>query len=379
MTRALRRVCVIGAGLAGLACALAAASRGLRVQLLDDAPERPAVPAHIEVVPNMLRDLAELGVAEDCVRAGFAYRGVEVLDRQGRCLHELPTPHLAGQRFPAALGIRHGDLHQVLERAATLRGVALAREARVARVQGHGEQPGVVLATGESFEADLVVLATGLQGALRGEVFPHAPPVTDLGQAWWHTLMPRPVDLDRPLIAVGDAGRRVVMVPVRHDIAGLALTEPRPGAMPPAQVTPIDPIPHLRAVLASFAPRVRAAAVHLRDGLPVALRPVRTGLLDAPWYRAGVLAVGDCAHALPPHLGQAAAQAIEDARVLGELMAQAPDRAALLDGFQRRRTERVQRVHELTVTAARWDLAPDGDADLGRLSDRLARTVALPA
>lgn len=376
MTRGLRRVCVIGAGLAGLACALAAASRGLRVQLLDDAPERPAVPAHIEVVPNMLRDLAELGVAEDCVRAGFAYRGVEVLDRQGRCLHQLPTPHLAGQRFPAALGIRHADLHQVLERAAALRGVALAREARVARVQGHGGQPGVVLATGESFEADLVLLATGLQGALRSEVFPQAAPVADLGQAWWYTLMPRPVDLDRPLIAVGDAGRRVVIVPVRHDVAGLALTEPKPVAVPQG---PTARVTHVRSALASFAPRVRAAAAHLSDGLPVAMRPVRVGLLDAPWHRAGVLAVGDCAHALPPHLGQAAAQAIEDARVLGELMAQAPDRAALLDGFQRRRTERVQRVHELTVTAARWDLAPDGDADLGRLSDRLARTVALPA
>ena len=65
--------------------------------------------------------------------------------------------------------------------------------------------------------------------------------------------------------------------------------------------------------------------------------------------------------------------------MLGDLLADASDRSALFEAFQQRRVERVRRVHELTATAARWDLVPDSGADLSLLMDKLARTVAQPA
>lgn len=373
MTQRLKRACVIGAGLAGLCCALAAANRGLRVQLLDEAVEPRALAAHIEVVPSMLRDLVAFGVADDCVRAGFPYRGIDVIDRQGRHLHELPTERLAGARFPAALGIRHDELHRLLERAALARGVALRRAARVQAVHEQAGVAHVAIDGGASVEADLVVLAVGAGSALPLALFPHAKPAAELRQAWWYTLLPRPVDLDRPLIACGGAGRRAVLVPVRHDQAGLALTEP---SAPPADVAPAA---HLRDALSRFAPRLRALAPRLDERTPITLRPARSALLETPWHRGAVLAVGDCAHALPPHFGQGAAQAVEDARALAELLAVDARPADLFEAFERRRVERVRRVHEITTTAARWDLQPDSAADLNLLMERLAQTVAQPA
>ena len=82
---------------------------------------------------------------------------------------------------------------------------------------------------------------------------------------------------------------------------------------------------------------------------------------------------------VPPHFGQAAAQAIEDARVLGDLLADASDRASLFEDFQHRRLRRVQRVHELTLSAARVDLEPESGADLSLLMSQLSQTVAQPA
>ena len=373
MTQRLTRACVIGAGLAGLCCAIAAASRGLRVQLLDESAAPRALAAHIEVVPNMLRDLVAFGVGDDCVRAGFPYRGVDVIDRHGRHLHELPTERLAGPRFPAALGIRHDDLHRLLERAALARGVTLRRAARVQAVHEHAGVAQVAVDGGESVAADLVVLATGAGSELPLALFPHAKPVAELRQAWWYTVLPRPVDLDRPVIACGDAGRRAVLVPVRHDQAGLALSEPS------APSTGIAAAEHLRRALTSFAPRLRALAPRLDEHTPITLRPARAALLDVPWHRGAVLAVGDCAHALPPHFGQAAAQAVEDARVLADLLDADVSRDRLFDAFERRRAERVRRVHEITTTATRWDLQPDSAADLSLLMERLAQTVAQPA
>lgn len=373
MTQHLMRACVIGAGLAGLCCALAAASRGLRVHLFDEAAEPRSLAAHIEVVPNMLRDLVAFGVGDDCVRAGFPYRGIDVIDRHGRHLHELPTERLAGPRFPAALGIRYDELHRVLERAALDRGVTLRRAARVQAVHEQAGAARVAIDGGEPVEADLVVLAAGAGSTLPLSLFPHAKPATELHQAWWYTLLPRPVDLDRPLIAFGDTGRRAVLVPVRHDQAGLALTEPSAA---PAGLAHAE---HLRQALGTFAPRLRALVPRLDDATPVTLRPARSALLEAPWHRGAVLAVGDCAHALPPHFGQAAAQAVEDARVLAELLDASASRAELFGAFERRRTERVRCVHEITTTAARWDLQPDSAANLNLLMERLAQTVAQPA
>lgn len=367
------RVCVVGAGIAGLACALAAARAGLAVQLVDEGAATRELPASVNVVPSMLRDLARLGVVEDCVRAGFAYRGVDVLDRQGRQLFEVPTEPLAGPRLPAALGMRHGDLHRVLQQAGQRHGVQLLPGARVDAVEAQAGGACVRLTDGRRLAADLVLLATGALSPLRAAVFSHAQPVQALGQVWRYALVRRPAGLDRPAIAPGGPGRRAVLLPVQHDTAGVAVTEP---------VSAHDDAPaaaQLRRALAAFAPPVRDLAARIDAHTPVATRPVVSGVLDAPWHRGPVLAVGDGAHALPPHFGQSAAQSIEDAIVLADLLATAGDRDALLHAFEQRRSPRSRVVHEITTTAARWDLQPDGAADLDRLLQRLASSVLQPA
>lgn len=373
MTLQPMRVCVVGAGIAGLACALAAARAGLAVQLVDEAAAPRQLPASINVVPGMLRDLATLGVADDCVRAGFAYLGADMLDRQGRRLFEVPAERLAGPRLPAALGMRHGDLMAVLDRAGQRHGVQTLRSARVAAIAAEPGEGCIRLADGGHLGADLVLLATGANSPLRAAVFSQARPVQPLGQVWRYALTYRPPGLDRPLIATGGPGSRAVLLPVQHDTAGLSVTEPE------ALHDDAPAAAQLSRALRSFASPVRDLAARIDEQTPVATRPVFSGVLEAPWHRGPVLAVGDVAHALPPHFGQSAAQAVEDACVLGELLAGTLDRDDLFRAFERRRVARARQVHEITSTAAQWDLKPDRSTDLEQLFQRLARTVAQPA
>jgi 2-polyprenyl-6-methoxyphenol hydroxylase-like FAD-dependent oxidoreductase len=359
------RVCVVGAGLAGLACALAAAAAGAQVEVLDERAEPISVHAHVEVVPNLLRDLVTLGVADDCVKAGFPYRGVAVTDPTGRAGFELPTQRLAPSGYPEALGLAYDTLAAILTRSAVRCGARLRWSAGVMAVTLHDGAARLELVDGTECTPDLVLLATGAHSPLRDALHPGARIERGLGREWTYALLPRPRGLDRALHVVGHEGERAFVVPVSATAIGVALSASMAGSFGwnPAAMPPV-----LQPLLA-----------HVDAATPRVVRPVQAQLMQAPWHRGNVLCVGECAHALPPHFGQAAAQAAEDAVVLKDLLQQQLPIDTLMQRFGERRHERAAQVFELVAQAARWHFEPQAGADLRDLTERLARLVATPA
>lgn len=346
---AVRNVGIVGAGLAGLSAALAASLAGARVEVFE-AEARPAMPAaHIEVVPNLLRDLVVLELGASCVRRGFPYQGFAVLDGDGRRHFEIPTPRLAGERYPAALGMVYGDLLALLREAVQSHGAQLHQGVLVRDAQEHGAQHGF----------DLTVVATGRTGDIES-----------LPQQWCHALLPRPAWLNGAAWVVGADRCKAMLVPVDTKRAGVAVLQAAGSAATPAA---------LRETLAVQGPLLRKLGAHFNDDTPVLVRPVQSGMLHGAWHEHDVLRIGHGAHVLPPHFGQAAAQCVEDAVVLGALLRERLERGALLERFMARRGERARQVHALATQAARWDLRPVADTDLPALAERLAPLVAQPA
>jgi len=356
-------VCVIGAGLAGLACALAVAMDGVCVDVFDEQTALAHPPAHVDVVTNLMRDLVSLGVADDCVRAGFPYRGITFVDGSGRTRFELPTRRLAPLGYPEALGIAHGDFTGILARAAQARGVRLHWQTQVQALRTQGESTVLRLADGRELAPDLVVLATGLRSPLRALAMPDSPAPTRLGDDWTCALLPRPRGLDGTMLVVDQAGQRAIVVPVNATTIGVALI-PAGGPAPAGTATP--------AVL-------QPLLAHMDAHTPRVVRPMLASLLPAPWHRANVLCVGECAHALPPHLGQSAAQAFEDATALRDLLSQGLAPTVLAQRYSERRVPRASQVFHLVCQAARSQLSPDAGTDLRDLAQQLSRIVATAA
>jgi salicylate hydroxylase len=73
------------------------------------------------------------------------------------------------------------------------------------------------------------------------------------------------------------------------------------------------------------------------------------------WSRDRVVLMGDAAHAPLPHQGQGAGQAIEDAYVLGHLLAHAgpSEHQRVFDTFQRLRQGRARRVQHYSRLAGK--------------------------
>jgi 2-polyprenyl-6-methoxyphenol hydroxylase-like FAD-dependent oxidoreductase len=354
---------VIGAGLAGLSAALAIGNAGLRVDVFEAASAPGEWAAPIDVVPNLLRDLAALGIGEDCVRRGFPYHGVDLLDDDGRALLQMETARLAGPQFPSSLGMVYGDLLDRLRVAAVAQGARLHFAMPVRDVhEGHV----VVTESGERRDVDWVVVAAGSQSATLSTAIGPTMSVESLPQQWCHALLPRPRAVQRASWVFGKDFTKAMLVPVGARRVGIALLQSAGAAATPAA---------MRAVLATQGRLMDTLATYWTDDVPTLRRPVRTGLLEGPWHANGVLRIGHSAHVLPPHFGQAAAQVVEDAVVLGELLRDRPERDALLEAFMARRGERARSVHAVVTQAARWDLRPEAETDLPALAASLAPIV----
>jgi 2-polyprenyl-6-methoxyphenol hydroxylase-like FAD-dependent oxidoreductase len=362
------RIVVVGAGIAGLAAALACARAGAQVQVIEARAAVPSVPAHIDLVPSLLRDLARLGAAEACVRRGFAYNGLAVVDEHGDEGLRLPTPRLVGPQLPPAAGIALDELLAVLADAAVRSGARLQRACEVQAVE---PESGRVQAGGQVFEADLVVLAAGAESPLVASLF---GPLRGgaLRHAWWHALLPRPTWLERSTWMAGSLGRRLLLVPIGMSRAGVAVV----GTA--AFESPADGRA-LARLLASWGALPRRIAGMIEPTAPTALRHVASALREPPWHRGAVLCIGAAVHAIAPPFGQAAAQALEDAVVLGELVGAGLERALLLQRFMERRGQRVQHLHALTERAAHWVLHPEPATDLVQLAGEIGALVAQPA
>lgn len=367
MTR--RRIVVVGAGVAGLSCALACAVAGASVVVLDEQAMAPALPAHIEVGPGLLRDLNRLCIAHECVRRGFVYNGLSVVDEDGAEALLLPTPRLAGDLLPPAVGIGYGDFIDTLEGAAKRAGVDIRRGTRVRQVEPLTGQ--VVTDRGERVQGDLVVVAAGVGSPLVSSVF-GAPATGIHHEAWWHTTMARPEGLDRPVWMAGQSGRRLLVVPISMTRAGLAVVRT-------SEVRAVGSGVDLAATLRAWGSFPRRIAASIDPQGPTVLRDVSAALLDPPWHRDTVLLAGASAHAIAPPFGQPAALSIEDAVVLGELVRSGLHRVELLQRFMERRSPRVARIHALTSRAARWLSSPDPAADLAALGEQIQYLVAEPA
>ena len=341
MTLKGRQVTVLGAGVAGLAVALALALRGAVVQVLEQAPAIGDVGAGVQISPNGASVLAALGLGPALKAASLRAEAVELRDgRSGRLVTRLAVSRLRpdqGYHF-----LHRADLIALLRDGARGAGVRLRLGEKVTAVAATGAFP--VLATAAGTEAaDLLIGADGLhsatRAALNGKVAPYFT-----HQVAWRALIPG--DGGAPVAEVHmGPGRHLVSYPLRDGaLRNIVAVEERHVWADEGWSLQDDPAA-LRAAFAGFAPRVR-------DWLAQVEAVWLWGLFRHPlaetWQcslPAGAVAlVGDAAHPTLPFLAQGANLALEDAWVLAATLDGADGDPAGLAAYQARRLPRVARA-----------------------------------
>ena len=319
MSAPVRSIAVVGAGVAGLATALACARAGHRVQVFEQVQAFAPVGAGIQLGPNATRVLHDLGL-ESAVRAVAAFPA-ELQVRSGidaRLLGVLPLGEQAQTRYGAPYAtLARADLHHILLTA--LEAHTQASLYLASHIDSAQQDSGAVqfrTAGGIVRRVECMAAADGLWSKLRSQVLYDTPPDAT-GHIAYRALVPQadlPEDLRSAVVTAWlGPNFHAVTYPVRGGawlnavvvVHGVGEGESDNWSQP--------------AEPEAVAARLDGAALALRDLVQAMGAWQSWTLFDRPPLRSAALMgaarialVGDAAHPMRPYLAQGAGMALED-------------------------------------------------------------------
>lgn len=302
-------IVIAGGGIAGLAAALAAGKAGLAARVLERAADFREVGAAVQIGPNAVRVLRQLGAWDEVEAITTRPRSIVIRDAlTGTRLRHVDLGHGFEARYGAPYGVAlRADLHgALLTVARKYAGISVETGKTAAHWTETGATTRLVTAAGEEMDASLVVAADGIHSALRQRAWPGSA-ARPTGQTLYRAL------LDQAPAATDDA-----------DCVGLWLG---PGFH--AVCYAAGPSSTFNIVLACEGPvaaqdAIAASCATLATQLQAVSQwlpwpALNVGLLPS-WQNGRMLVLGDAAHGTVPYFAQGAAMAVEDAGHLATLL-----------------------------------------------------------
>jgi len=355
---------ISGAGIGGLAAAIALRKLGLEPVVFEQAPRFARVGADINLTPNAVLALDGLGVGEELRKT--AARPTHRISRTwdtGEETSRLEMAQAAQTRYGAPqLTMHRADLLAALEQAVPADTIHLGK--RTLDVDEGPDGITVRFEDGTSRRVDVLIGADGIHSTVRrhllGDEYPdftgvvayravvpasrlQGLPNLDAFTKWWGPN-PETQIVTFPL----NLGRDIFIFATTPQDSWRHESWTMPGS-----------VEELRASYSTFHPEARAlldacdavlkSALYVRDPLP-------------SWSRGNITLLGDACHPMMPFMAQGAGMAIEDAVVLARHLAATPDAPAeALKRYEAARHDRTARI-QIGSRGNNW-LKEGGNAD----------------
>ncbi len=344
----IKHVVIVGAGLGGLAAALALLRQGFEVTVLEQAPVLGEVGAGVQLSANATRVLHLLGLSDAVAEFGVEPTGKIIRHwSTGRTweVADLATSSRNKYGHPFAF-FHRADLHTAL-----LRGVqhlapsAIRLNSRCESVEQNGDRATVLLQNGDRIEGDLVVGADGVHSRVRRPIAgPDQARFSGL-YAWRGVIAAHklPEHL-RALVGVNwvGPGRHVVQYPLRGgelvNFVGIVEGQGWQQESWTQQGTMADCLRDFEGWHEDVQAMIRSVDTHFKWAF-MAREPLQQ------WSNGRITLLGDAAHPTLPFLAQGAAMAMEDGYVLARALAgHRRDLCRALAAYEAARVQRTSAI-----------------------------------
>ena len=371
-----RRVLVVGGGIAGGVLALGLRRRGVDVVLVDLRPELGGVGHGITLQGNALKAFEAVGIYDRLAERGFPFSHLRMKTADGHVIAEIPTPPMGGPDLPGTMGAVRGDIADILAEELATAGVDLRLGTTVESIEDHGDSVTVTLADGSTETVDLLVGADGIRSKVRSMIGIDTQP-HPVGMGIWRTVAKRPPEMDCSELYFGGPKYKAGYTPISEDLCYAFLLEEN------LDRSFIGEGPN-GALLKERGQGYGGIWGEVRDSLAddaiVNYAWIEAICVDSPWHRGRTIIIGDAAHACPPLIAQGAAMCAEDGVILAEMLTGGDPVEDVLPAFMARRYPRVKTVLDNSLQLAEWEMHPETPgADPARIMGETLGAMVVPA
>jgi 5-methylphenazine-1-carboxylate 1-monooxygenase len=352
-------IIVVGGGIGGLAAALSLHAAGFEVDVYEAVSELKPLGVGINVLPHAVRELTELGLADQLAKQAIATEALVYTNRHGQEIWREARGLSAGYRWPQ-FSIHRGVLQMVLYEAVLQRlgaeRVHLAHSALHAENLGDAAQVTFQLASGQTTRArgDLVIGADGIHSKLRAQFYPdEGPPKWNRRVLWRGISEADPFWGGRTMIMAGYEDEKFVCYPISPEAAsrGRSLINWIAELRFPGSEAWRREDWNRAGQLADFLPRFEDWKFSWLD-VPGVIRNAQHvfeyPLVDRDpverWTFGRITLLGDAAHPMYPIGSNGASQAILDARTLAYELATCADIESALARYETARLPATAKI-----------------------------------
>jgi len=349
-----RRIAIVGAGLGGLAAAIALRRQSFDVQIYEQAPELAEFGAGINVSPNAVKVFRALDLAEKLHAVGTEPVGLTWRDWGSDTIHNILPFVDFEKRYGANFYCVHrSDLHRLLSESLPQEIIHLGK--RCTTAESRNGTAGLTFADGTSAEADVIVGCDGIRSAVRASVF-GGEGARYAGTMCWRALAPAealPKDFhDRYVNQWSGDGGFIISYYIRGGtFINFVCVRQQPGwtelswSVPSTVDELLGAFPHVGESLHRMLAQVTSCSKWGQF----------TGEHAPQWTKDRITLLGDSAHAMLATFAQGANMAFEDAYALSRwLRYKADDPPAALAGYEAARKPRATKVQQLSRTEVRF-------------------------
>jgi 5-methylphenazine-1-carboxylate 1-monooxygenase len=343
------KVIIVGAGISGLTMAMSLHEVGIEARVYEAAREVTPLGVGINVQPNAVRELTELGLGDRLAEIGIATEALAFFNKFGQSVWREPRGRAAGFNWPQ-YSIHRGRLQVMLAEVARERiGDALRTGHVFQRFVERGDEVVTTFAdrngaTIAEDEADILIGADGIHSAVRRQFYPAEGEPHYNGQILWRAAVEAlPFLGGATMIIAGHFHQRIVAYPMAPAKNGKLLTNWIAQMSVDTKAPPREDWNRKvdkERFIAAFRdwrfdwldfPRLVEETAEIFEFPLVDRHPVER------WSFGRVTLIGDAAHPMQPTGSQAGSQAIVDARLLTAALLAERDPIAALATYDRQR------------------------------------------